>query len=86
MTTKRYTISEAGNGWPQIGDEILIEGACGWHTLAVVVSGGNIATHGSGRANTCDVETTEDGARDWDDLTDDEKDEAWESLAHVDLL
>jgi len=79
MTT--YYLTERGNGFPTVGDEVILADESGWHILLVITRRSRIETQ-QWQANRLRVEC-EASERKWDDLRDDEQDELWESLHHV---
>ena len=65
MATKA-TISERGNGFPDVGD--YVSGDDGEVYVVTAIPSGRIETHGSGAANTIDAEVA---LADWSDVDDD---------------
>lgn len=84
MTTWTHQFTEQGNGFPDVGDDVLLEGDCGWHTLLRVLEIDSISTAqtGSGMGNSV-LLRCERSPNDYDDMNDDAADAAWESLHHV---
>lgn len=79
-----HIFCENGNGFPSEGEEVLIVGECGWHQLKKVARTSHIHTR-QWEANYIYLTLT-DADRDYSDLTDEEQDEAWESLPHVEEI
>ena len=72
---------ERGNGLPSVGDEVLIADDGGWHQIMRVASTSRIQT-AQWQANHVYL-TLESAERDYDELSDEEQDEAFENLPHV---
>ena len=84
MMDYTHEFHEAGNGFPDVGDEVLIEGDCGWHKIKRVASISPIHTR-QWQPNMVYL-TLDDADRDYDDLSADSADAAWEDLHHVILI
>lgn len=82
--TYTHEFYEQGNGFPKIGDEVLVEGDGGWHAIKRVTAISRIHTS-QGVANHVYL-ALEDADIDYDDLSDAEADAAWENLHHVDPI
>lgn len=79
-----HIFHEAGNGFPKVGDEVLIEGNCGFHEIKKVTEISHIHTE-QWQANRVYL-TLEDADRDYDNLSDDDAKDAWENLPHVSAI
>lgn len=85
MTATNWTheFKEAGNGYPQIGEEVI--GDCGGEPcLLKVVEVGTIQTR-QWAANSIAL-VCEDADRSWDDLSEAEQDEMYRDAHHVDTI
>ena len=69
-----HVFHETGNGFPGVGDEVLIEGDCGWHKVHTVTAKSSIHTR-QWQANWIYL-TLSDDSRDYDDTD-------WDDLYHV---
>lgn len=82
----KYThiYTEQGNGYPQDGEEVIVEGESGAAEIRRVISSSPIQTGNAmrGAGNYIYVELG-DADRDYDELSEEEQDEAWETLYHV---
>lgn len=76
-----HVFHEQGNGFPRIGDEVLVEGDCGWHKIMRIVGMSHIHTR-QWQPNWIYL-ALEDADRDYIDLSDADADDAWEGLHHV---
>ncbi len=89
MTTQAhatYTMiaTEQGNGLPSVGDLVLRHDDSGWHRIyRVIETPGDVRTGAPGQGNECTLICV-DGP-DYDDMTEEEQDEAYASLHHVRL-
>jgi hypothetical protein len=84
MNKWTHIFHEAGNGFPQDGDDVLVAGrCCGNHKIMRVKDSSRIHTH-QWRANWIYIQL-EDSDSDYGDMTEEEQDEAWENMYHVDL-
>ena len=72
---------ENGNGFPEEGEQIIQIDDFGWHKLFTVIKGGYIDTS-SMYGNSCNIEV-EPSKVDYDDMTEEEQDEAFELLRHA---
>lgn len=81
MTTYTHVFRESGNGFPRVGEAVLVEGDCGGHSIMRVVETSPIHTR-QWAANWMYL-TLGPADREWDDLTEMEQDAAWEGLCHV---
>ena len=72
---------ERGNGLPSVGDEVLIADDGGWHQIMRVASRSRIQT-AQWQANHVYL-TLESAERDYDELSDEEQEEAFENLPHA---
>jgi hypothetical protein len=74
-----HVFTEAGNGFPCQGEEVLCpHGPFGDVDLLIVCDSGPIQTHSPGQGNTVAL-VCEPSGRDWDDLSEEEQDEIYES-------
>lgn len=81
MSNYTHIFHEAGNGFPRVGDEVIIERDMGWHEIKKVASISSIHTR-QWQANWIYL-TLEAADRDYDDLDDAEAEAAWNDLYHV---
>lgn len=81
MAKYTHQFIEQGNGYPSVGDEVLVEGDMGWHEIKVVAEISPIHTR-QYQPNYVYL-TLEAADRDYDDLSDAETDKAWSDLHHV---
>lgn len=79
-----HIFHETGNGFPTVGDEVLVEGVCGWHTIMQVVEISSV--HTRQWAPNYVYLSLDAADRDYDELDDDDAREAWESLHHVSVM
>lgn len=79
-----HHFSEAGNGFPGVGDNVIIEDESGWYEIVKVATVSRIQTE-QFCANMIYL-TVEESELDWGALTEAEQDEAWGSLYHVDVV
>lgn len=84
MSNFTHVFHEQGNGFPQVGDEVLVADDSGWHSIHLVETVSRIQTGscGSGQANYIYL-TLEDAERDYDNLSESAQDRAWNNLHHV---
>lgn len=81
MSDFTHVFLEAGNGFPGVGDDVLIGADCGRIEIKKVASISRINTR-QWKPNWIYLTLT-DADRDYDELSDDEAEEAWEELHHV---
>lgn len=81
MSEYTHVFYEAGNGFPNIGDEVLVEDDYGWNKIKRVASISSIHTR-QWSANWVYL-TLGDEDRVYDDLSDDDAETAWFDLHHV---
>ena len=79
MITYTHIVTETGNGLPAEGDEVLIPDYGGWHSIATIDESSPIHTGPPGEGNYIWV-TLAPADRDYDDLSDDDADDALEDL------
>ena len=84
MSEYTHIFKERGNGFPQPGDEVLIESIDGWHEIKRVSCRSRIHTE-QWQSNFVYLDL-EDADRDYASLGDDEAAEAWENLPHVEPI
>lgn len=81
MSKFKHEFHERGNGFPSVGDDVLIEDKNGWHALARVRHVSRIQTM-QWHANYVYL-ALEESDRDYGDLDEVEQDQAWKDLYHV---
>jgi len=84
MKKYEYIFEEAGNGFPQDGEEVLLEDELGWHKLMTIVESSPIHTI-QWQANFLYLMAVE-SERDYDSLSESEQDEVWESHYRIQPL
>ena len=83
MITYTHIVTETGNGLPAEGDEVLIYDDHGWHRISVVATSSPIHTGPNPGDGDYIYVTLTEADRDYDDLSDDDADDAFDALPHA---
>lgn len=83
---RKYThiFHERGNGFPAVGEEVLVERSSGWHEIKKVAEISSI--HTRQYASNYVYLALSDADRDYGELDEEEAKDAWENLHHVEIF
>lgn len=86
MTTYTHIYEYDGSeGYPVGGDDVLVEGECGWHTIMTVQAVSDIMRDGQYGGSYVLLACAESDT-DYGVLSQAEQDAAWEDMRHVGVL